>query len=143
MPESTIFDKALFPVGRGSQGSSIFLIGASKLRDASPEPVLPAFLADAAGIVSRNMSAPSSGFVCADSNTPQSNAGRARQSLKCNRGQFAVQAKSNGMDRFLSSKPEELLCFARRLFRNTSLSDPGKSTFTSSLLACTVFLIIG
>ena len=117
MPEAVFENQNLFPVGKGAQGSSIYFIGTSKLREASPEPVLPVSHMDASAIA-RAMAGGDKPFT--DSSTP-----RNRHSIKGNKSNSVIQTRSLALERFLHSKPEDLLSFARRMFRNTSVVDSG------------------
>jgi hypothetical protein len=138
MPEP--MDQGLFPVGKGAQGSSIFLIGTSKLREASPEPVLPTFCQDGSGneAMVRAMAVAAAADKLYNS---ESYMNRNRHSIKSVKPNPIVQNRSLGFDRLLNSKPEELLGFSRRLFRNTSTPDTGMSEHPPSPYARFGFLI--
>jgi hypothetical protein len=125
MPEA-VLEQGLFPVGRGAQGSSIYLIGTSKLREASPEPVLPTFYQDGSGneAMVRAMAVAAAADKAYSS---ESYMNRNRNSIKIMKPNPAVQNRSLGFDRLMNSKPEDLLGFSRRLFRNTSTPDAGMS----------------
>ncbi len=138
MPEP--MDQGLFPVGKGAQGSSIFLIGTSKLREASPEPVLPTFCQDGSGNEAM-VRAMAVAAATDKSYNSESYMNRNRHSIKSVKPNPIVQNRSLGFDRLLNSKPEELLGFSRRLFRNTSTPDTGMSEHPPSPYARFGFLI--
>ena len=119
MPES-VFESCLFPVGRGAQGSSILFIPAARLKESSPEPVLPTSFADGSAMTRAYMGAErmygSESYVS-----------RNRQSIsKGNRSSYSGNSRTIAFDRLLHSKPEDLLSCMRRMFRQTSVPDSGK-----------------
>ena len=123
MPEG--FETNMFPVGRGAQGSSIFFIPATRLKESSPEPALPSFSQDGS-LVTRPIVG-SEKIYGAEQYVP-----RNRQSIgKSNKSIYTGQSRMVAFDRLVHSKPEDLLAFARQMFRQTSVPDSGKR-----VLAC-------
>lgn len=121
MPGTT-FEQNLFPVGRGSQGSNIFFVPFSSLREDSPEPTLPPTCAEGSAAMARAMAAASLAAEKAYGDSPM---GRHRSFIKSTRGISPGQAKALAFDRFVNTRPEDLYSFAKQLFRNTSTPDPG------------------
>jgi hypothetical protein len=122
MPGTT-FDQNLYPVGRGSQGSNVFFVPFSALMEDSPEPTLPPSCAEGSAAMARAMAAAALAEEKACHDSPLN---RSRSFVKHNRGISPAQAKSIAFDRFVNGKPEDLYSFAKQLFRNTNIPDPGK-----------------